>query len=231
MNSFAAGAHHEQASAATLTTLYQISSADRDRLRKLGKTILPKIETYVAGFYIWLEKQPEFDRFFTSPEKLARVKALQVDYWTDFFQGDLGEGYVGRRRSLGEVHARILLVHADTEHLAQHELVPRGPADAPGLVARVRHPDAEPHVEQRHEETDRARAGRLRIGIHRRTRHGERGWSVAGVDARVERGETADRAPVAVELEPHDPATAVGAALQRHEAIPVRPQVFDAQQW
>ena len=107
MSSFASGAHHEQASAATLSTLYQISPADRDRLRKLGKTIVPKIETYVARFYAWLEKQPEFDRFFTSPEKLARVRALQVDYWTHFFQADLGEGYVARRRTLGEVHARI----------------------------------------------------------------------------------------------------------------------------
>lgn len=93
--------------AEALADLYAIDAQDLDRVHTLGRTVLPEIDRYVGRFYDWLEKQPEFPLFFDTPEKLTRVKNLQLEYWRDFFRGAIDDAYVDRRRRVGEVHARI----------------------------------------------------------------------------------------------------------------------------
>ena len=50
---------------------------------------------------------PVFDEYFSDPQKLAHVQRLQLDYWRDFLKANVDDGYVERRRVVGEVHARI----------------------------------------------------------------------------------------------------------------------------
>lgn len=40
---------------------------------------------------------------------MTRVKGLQKDYWTEFFEARVDANYVQRRMKVGEVHARIVL--------------------------------------------------------------------------------------------------------------------------
>src|SRR3712207_5339340 len=55
----------------------------------------------------------------------------------------------------------------------------------------------------------------------------ESGGAAAGPDSHVIGGRAPDGAPVAGELDPQQPAIAVGAALERHEPVPVRSEALD----
>ncbi len=90
-----------------LLELYKISDDDLRVIKAFGKHIIPKLENYVTSFYDWLRTQPEFEQFFSDPDKLAHVQKQQVAYWQDFFNARIDEEYVQKRRSIGEVHARI----------------------------------------------------------------------------------------------------------------------------
>jgi rsbT co-antagonist protein RsbR len=61
----------------------------------------------IAGFYQWLRQMPEYDTYFGSSERLARVQGLQHSYWSTLFRGEVDERYLASRQHLGEVHARI----------------------------------------------------------------------------------------------------------------------------
>ncbi len=93
--------------AADVTSLYQITPADLECVRRFGELVIPNLGTYIELFYEWLPSQPEFDQLFTSDETVQRVKGLQLDYWSDFFRGVVDDAYLARRRAVGEVHARI----------------------------------------------------------------------------------------------------------------------------
>jgi rsbT co-antagonist protein RsbR len=70
--------------------------------------VRPRVGEFIAGFYDWLGRQPEFhDHFGSDTKKLARVQKLQGDYWNDFFAATADDEYLERRRRVGEVHARI----------------------------------------------------------------------------------------------------------------------------
>lgn len=90
-----------------LLGLYHVSPADLDHIRALGEIVLPRLDEFIESFYVWMRTLPEFDQFFSSPEKLNRVKHLQRIYWKDFFRGEVNETYVSKRREVGEAHARI----------------------------------------------------------------------------------------------------------------------------
>ncbi len=90
-----------------LLELYKISEDDLRVIKAFGKHIIPKLENYVTSFYDWLRTQPEFEQFFSDPDKLAQVQKQQVAYWQEFFNARIDEEYVQKRRTIGEVHARI----------------------------------------------------------------------------------------------------------------------------
>jgi len=90
-----------------LLELYKISDDDLKVIKVFGKHIIPKLENYVTSFYHWLRMQPEFEQFFSDPDKLAQVQKQQVAYWQEFFNAQIDEEYVQKRRTIGEVHARI----------------------------------------------------------------------------------------------------------------------------
>lgn len=90
-----------------LLSTYRIVPSDRDRIRRLGAAVVPRVGEVVALFYEWLDGQPEFGEFFSDPALLARVRKLQEEYWRAFFEARLDGAYLDGRRRIGEVHARI----------------------------------------------------------------------------------------------------------------------------
>ena len=87
---------------------YEIASDDLDRIRAFGRQALPRVGDAVKAFYVWLAPQPEFQEHFgNDAAKLARIQKLQEDYWTQFFAASPDDDYLGSRRRVGEVHARI----------------------------------------------------------------------------------------------------------------------------
>ena len=95
--------------AATLLSNYHLSEQNLEIIRTVGRHVIPKLGPFVEDFYAWLEQQPEFSQFFRDPVLLTRVKGLQEDYWTDFFEARVDDNYIQRRVDIGKVHARIRL--------------------------------------------------------------------------------------------------------------------------
>ena len=86
----------------------EIGESDLELVRSMGEHLTPKLPKFVAAFYEWLEKQPDYAvHFGNQEERLGRVQKLQIDYWREFFRGVIDESYVGSRLAVGEVHARI----------------------------------------------------------------------------------------------------------------------------
>ena len=90
-----------------LVAQYRLSDADLNRIRAHGKAVLPRLDAFIEKFYDWMRTQPEFNQFFGSAHKLAEVQNLQRDYWTQFFEGRVDDGYIAGRQHVGETHARI----------------------------------------------------------------------------------------------------------------------------
>lgn len=90
-----------------LLRLYSIDEKDIANVRKVGENIVPQLEELVSLFYSWLEKQPEFDEFFSDEETLSRIKSESRRYWQQFFENERDDAYIAQRRKIGKTHARI----------------------------------------------------------------------------------------------------------------------------
>jgi rsbT co-antagonist protein RsbR len=99
--------HTGQATPEAMLKIYDISQSDLDRVREYGKSIVPRLSEYVTAFYAWLKDQPEFDEFFSDSQLLERVKRLQTEYWTAWFDARVDEAHLERARVIGETHAHI----------------------------------------------------------------------------------------------------------------------------
>lgn len=88
---------------------FGLSEDDLKNIRELGKIFLPNINDFVNAFYQWLEKRPEFERFFGDRTKLIRVKKQQTEYWREMFQANYDQSYIDKRRFVGMTHVRINL--------------------------------------------------------------------------------------------------------------------------
>lgn len=86
---------------------HSITEEDAVALRTFGVRLLPKIGQYIERFYIWMQQEPEYAQFFGERERLNRAQHMQTNHWQHFFQANLDEEYLKRRRQVGEVHARI----------------------------------------------------------------------------------------------------------------------------
>jgi rsbT co-antagonist protein RsbR len=90
-----------------LLRIHEIKSADLERVRNFGRIVRPKMDRYVTEFYAWLATQPVFEQYFSDSDRLSRVQRLQLDYWHEFFSGEVDDRYLLKRERIGEVHARI----------------------------------------------------------------------------------------------------------------------------
>jgi len=95
------------ADAGELLDLYEVTSEDLSRIAAVGKRVMDDIPKHVDEFYVWMKDQAFFDEFFSDRKTLERVQKMQAVYWRDFFTGVVDAAYVGKRRVIGETHARI----------------------------------------------------------------------------------------------------------------------------
>jgi rsbT co-antagonist protein RsbR len=94
-------------SASEYLALYRLASDDLRRVKNFGESAVSRLDEVVAPWYDWLATQPEFEQFFSDKELLERVKAAQAQYWQEFWNANVDDGYLASRRRLGETHARI----------------------------------------------------------------------------------------------------------------------------
>lgn len=91
----------------TLLDLYQVTDEDLDHVKAAGAIITAHMDDAVSTWYGWLKTQPEFEEFLSDPEVLRRAQSLQLEYWQQFFQGQISADYIRHRQRLGQTHARI----------------------------------------------------------------------------------------------------------------------------
>ena len=99
--------HHAYVDPDYLTSLYEISEADLQRIRDFKPVFMEHMDEMVEEWYVWLKTMPEFDQFFSDEETLSRVRGMQRTYWEIFMDAVVDDDYVDRRRLVGEAHARI----------------------------------------------------------------------------------------------------------------------------
>jgi rsbT co-antagonist protein RsbR len=87
--------------------LFCVTDSDLAALKRLGESVVPKMDTFVKEFYVWLKTLAEYEVFFPDQAMVDRVKTLQREYWQDVFEGQIDQSYIDRRQMVGEVHARI----------------------------------------------------------------------------------------------------------------------------
>ena len=92
---------------AELLSLYRLTASDLVRIRGYGEIVRPRMDDFIESFYTWLRTTPEFSRYFSDPEKLRSVTAMQARYWVRFFEANIDDSYLAERRTVGEAHARI----------------------------------------------------------------------------------------------------------------------------
>lgn len=90
-----------------LLALYGIADDDIANIRQLGQNIVPRLDEFIEFFYDWLQSQPEFDDFFSDRQTLDRIRDESRRYWQQFFEDEIDDAYLARRRQVGQVHARI----------------------------------------------------------------------------------------------------------------------------
>lgn len=95
-------------SASDLKARFNLTEAEFESVRRYGRIVMGRLDEFIGHFYDgWLRFQPEYKAYFGEAERLGRVQRMQTDTWRDFFTVDFDDGYVARRRRIGEVHARI----------------------------------------------------------------------------------------------------------------------------
>ncbi len=99
----------QAADAASLLNQFRITDADLELVRAFGEKFKPDVDAYVDEFYDWLRAQPYFASFFADERLVEKTKALQADYFREFFDANIDDAYVEARRHVGSVHARVEL--------------------------------------------------------------------------------------------------------------------------
>ena len=94
-------------SASDIRELYDIEDSDLTTIRAFADSAQRHMPEVIGDWYSWLKTQPEFEVFFPDDETLNRVQAMQSNYWDLFMTAEVDESYLGKRRRVGEAHARI----------------------------------------------------------------------------------------------------------------------------
>lgn len=90
-----------------LISMYEIEDADLDRIREFGKGLITRLDRYIELFYEWMGPLPEYETFFSDPDRLAYAQKMQIGYWESFFKAHLDEDYAETRSTVGRVHVDI----------------------------------------------------------------------------------------------------------------------------
>ncbi|MCF6777210.1 response regulator [Thiotrichales bacterium 19X7-9] len=92
---------------------FNISDKDLEILSLFGQKHNEDVDIFINDFYRWMQGLPEFSQFFQSSDTVERVKRQQIDYWHEFFRGQITSEYLKNRVRIGAVHANIgLPIHS-----------------------------------------------------------------------------------------------------------------------
>ncbi len=87
---------------------FQITDQDITRIRDSASVLRPQIPQHIESFYVWMKKHNEYKVYFADqPNRLDRVKNLQLKHWDTFFDANLDEQWFASRKHVGAVHAHI----------------------------------------------------------------------------------------------------------------------------
>ena len=79
-----------------------VTPADLKRVASYGEYVAPRMDDYVESWVAWMLTRADWRRFFSTDERLARVRQTQREYWGKFFTGIVDE--VPRRVSALGAH-------------------------------------------------------------------------------------------------------------------------------
>ena len=92
-----------------LLLLFGASQDDFERVRKLGKLVLPRMDDFIEHLYAYIEEAlgADFEVHFPDKTTLARAQMSSRRAWTEFFEGRWDDEYLKSRERIGEVHAQL----------------------------------------------------------------------------------------------------------------------------
>lgn len=97
-----------QAAINKILAKFQITDADIDRIRAVAPLLKQELTDHVDSFYTWMEQHEEFMVYFGSnPNRLERVKVLQMNHWSSLLDARIDADYFASRKHVGAVHAHI----------------------------------------------------------------------------------------------------------------------------
>jgi rsbT co-antagonist protein RsbR len=96
-----------QRNAEELARIYEITEDDLKYIRSLQKKANQKLPELVDRWYKWLSHTAEYEEHFSEAFTLERVHNLQLEFWRQFFMGEITDSYIETRQRVGEVHAKI----------------------------------------------------------------------------------------------------------------------------
>ncbi len=85
----------------------KIDDAASAAIRALKPFIERELPKGLDSFYEAMGQVPELTRFFSSSDHVNRAKQAQLGHWNNISNGDFGDDYVQKVRTIGSVHARI----------------------------------------------------------------------------------------------------------------------------
>jgi len=97
-----------QASIQDILAKFQIGNEDLERIRAVAPILRQELNEHVEAFYHWLQQHHEYQVYFASnPNRLERVKHLQLEHWGTFLDAQIDERWFASRKHVGAVHAYI----------------------------------------------------------------------------------------------------------------------------
>ena len=92
-----------------LLLLFGANTDDFERVRKLGKLVLPRLDDFIEHLYEYIERAlgTDFEVHFPDKTTLARAQMSSRRAWTEFFDARWDEEYLKSRERIGEIHAQL----------------------------------------------------------------------------------------------------------------------------
>lgn len=94
-------------------TQFKISDQELKQFGEFGDQCQADVDVFIEDFYTWMATLDVFSIFFNNPGTINRVKNQQIQYWHEFFKGEITATYLKNRVHVGAVHAEIgLPIHS-----------------------------------------------------------------------------------------------------------------------
>ncbi|WP_299864750.1 globin-coupled sensor protein [uncultured Hoeflea sp.] len=85
----------------------QLGPEGQAAIRSVKDIVERELPNGLDRFYAQLRQTPEVKRFFSSEDHIARAKNAQQGHWVNLADGNLGDDFVRKVRTIGKVHAEI----------------------------------------------------------------------------------------------------------------------------